>query len=192
MPRAIDVDHLFEVTTRVFSERGFEGTTTQEIASRAGINEVTLYRRFGTKAALIGAALRHVLSESPFSRIEGTDDVREDLAAIVQAYEATNRAYGDAVVILLSELPRHPELRPAAAALMPNMQRAAGIIHAHQKRGAIGPGDPLQKLVSLIAPMIAEGLWRRSGLAPEPRTSDPLAAVDAFLGGHRGDATAGA
>jgi AcrR family transcriptional regulator len=185
MPKAIDVGHLFEVTVRVFCERGFDATTTKDIASRAGVNEVTLYRRFGTKAALIGTALGHVLSQSPFSRIEGSDDVRSDLAGIVEAYAATHRAYGDAVVVLLSELPRHPELRSGASALMPNLRRAAGILRGHQERGAIGPGDPLQKLVFLIAPLVADGLWRRSGVASEPPALDALDIADAFLRSHR-------
>jgi AcrR family transcriptional regulator len=185
MPKVIDVEDLFQVTVRVFCERGYAAATTQEIASRAGVNEVTLYRRFGTKAALIGAALWHVLAETPFGRLEGSDDARNDLAGIARAYAETNRAYGDAVVMLLTELPRHPELRSAASALMPNLQRAARIVEAHQERGAIGPGDPFQMVVFLIAPMVVEGLWRRSGIAPQPPAPDPLAVADAFLRGHR-------
>ena len=193
MPKAIDVDHLFEVTVRVFSERGYAAATTQDIAARAGVNEVTLYRRYGTKAALVGAALSHVLARSPFSRIDSSDDVRRDLAGIVEAYTATNRAYGEAVVILLAELPRHPELRAAAAALMPNLERAAGILRRHQERGAIGPGDPFRLLVLLISPMLAEGLWRRSGVASGPAALDALETVDGFLRGHgrRDSASAG-
>ncbi len=56
MPRRIDVERLFEETVTVFAERGYRATTTREIARRAGINEVTLFRRYGDKAALINAA----------------------------------------------------------------------------------------------------------------------------------------
>lgn len=184
MPKVIDVDQLFRVTVRVFGERGYDAATTQEIAARAGVNEVTLYRRFGTKAALIGAALSHVLANAPFSRVEASDNVRADLAAIAEAYARTNRDYGDAVVTLLTEIPRHPELREAASALMPNLQRAAQVMRVHQERGAIQAGDPFQKVVYLIAPLLAEGLWRRGGLAARTSAFDPIAVVDAFLRGH--------
>lgn len=185
MPKVIDVDKLFQVAVRVFGERGYDAATTQEIASQAGVNEVTLYRRFGSKAALIGTALNHVLADAPFSRIEASDDVRMDLAGIVRAYADTNRAYGGAVVTLLAELPRHPELGSATASLMPNLQRAVGIVARHQQQGAIGPGDPFQKVVLLIAPMLAEGLWRRSGIdGLRSPAFDPLTVADAFLRGH--------
>ena len=38
---------------RVFAESGFRGATTRRIAEEAGVNEVTLFRQFKSKAALI-------------------------------------------------------------------------------------------------------------------------------------------
>ena len=38
---------------RVFAEAGFRGATTRRIAEAAGVNEVTLFRQFKSKAALI-------------------------------------------------------------------------------------------------------------------------------------------
>ena len=38
---------------RVFAESGFRGATTRKIAEAAGVNEVTLFRQFKSKAALI-------------------------------------------------------------------------------------------------------------------------------------------
>ncbi len=97
----------------------------------------------------------------------------------------TNRGYGDAVVTLLTRISRHPELRAAVSTLMPNLQRAARIVAIHQERGDIGSGDPFQKVVFLIAPMLAEGLWRRGGAETGAPAFDPEAVADAFLQGHR-------
>ncbi|MCH0567608.1 helix-turn-helix transcriptional regulator [Streptomyces sp. MUM 136J] len=185
MPKVVNVDNLFEVVVQVFAERGYDAATTQEIAARAGVSEVTLYRRYGSKAALIEAALTHRLSASPFGRVVAGGDVRADLAAIVHAYDMTNRAYGGAVLTLLTEIPRHPELRNALSALMPNLQNAARIIAMHQERGHVGPGDPLQKVVFLLSPLIATGLWDRSGAGTDTSELSPEAVVDAFLEGHR-------
>src|SRR5512138_3463631 len=101
MPKLIDVDALFAVTVAVYAERGYASSTTQEIAGRAGVNEVTLFRRYGTKAALIRTALTHCLARSAFARVDVSDDVRADLLAVVDASAATNRAYGGAVMTLL-------------------------------------------------------------------------------------------
>src|SRR6185503_584002 len=44
---------LLEAAMRVFAESGFRGATTRRIAEAAGVNEVTLFRQFKSKAALI-------------------------------------------------------------------------------------------------------------------------------------------
>lgn len=37
----------------LFAERGYRGTTTRAIAERAGVNEVTLFRRFASKKGIL-------------------------------------------------------------------------------------------------------------------------------------------
>ena len=50
---------LLDAAVRVYSDAGFRGATTRRIAEEAGVNEVTLFRLFGSKAALIEAAVLH-------------------------------------------------------------------------------------------------------------------------------------
>ena len=40
-----------------FAEKGYAGATTRGIAARAGVNEVTLFRHFGTKGELLKAVM---------------------------------------------------------------------------------------------------------------------------------------
>jgi outer membrane protein len=47
---------LLDAAARVYAEAGFRGATTRRIADEAGVNEVTLFRLFGSKAALIKEA----------------------------------------------------------------------------------------------------------------------------------------
>jgi AcrR family transcriptional regulator len=183
MSRQIDVDRLFETTVTVFAEHGYQAATTQEIARRSGINEVTLYRRYRGKAALINAALTHTLARSPFARLTVTGDVAADLVALVRAYAETVERYGGAALTLLIELPRHPELTEAGA-LVPNLRNAAEVIATHQERGHLAQGDPMQMLTTLIAPVMTAGLWARTGV-PLTASYDPQALVSGFLDGHR-------
>ncbi|MGB0971554.1 MAG: TetR/AcrR family transcriptional regulator [Mycobacterium sp.] len=185
MPRHIDVDVLFDTTVTVFAERGYRATTTQEIARRAGVNEVTLFRRHGDKATLINAALTHALAKSPFARLIVTDDITADLVALVVAYAETAEKYGAAVVNLAVEVPRHPELRAAMGAFMPNLHNAIQVIATHQDRGQLAPGNPTEKLLMLIAPLMMHGLWTRTGAKELVVEIDPNALVAAFLNGHR-------
>lgn len=50
-------DQLLEAAARVYSEAGYRGATTRRIASEAGVNEITLFRHFGSKDALIREAI---------------------------------------------------------------------------------------------------------------------------------------
>jgi AcrR family transcriptional regulator len=185
MPRYIDENQLFETTIAVFAEVGYRATATQAIATRAGVNEATLFRRYGSKAALINTALTHVLAGTPFAGVTITDDVTADLTALVRAYAETAKKYGGAVLTLLTEIPRTPELRDATATLMPNLVNAAGVIEAHQNAGQLSAGDPLHKLVNLIAPMLVFGLWERTGATPVVPEIDAHTVVAEFLNGHR-------
>lgn len=184
MPKRIDEDKLFEETVAVFAERGYQATTTLEIARRSGVSEVTLFRRYGGKAVLINAALTHTLARTPFAQITVTDDVAADLVTLVRLYAETTQRHGGAALTVLSDVPRHPELRGTMETLMPNLGKAAELIAAHQERGHLVRCEPMQMLMMLLAPVMVYGLWSRTGASPI-ETYDPQALVSAFLEGNR-------
>ncbi|MFN8582273.1 MAG: helix-turn-helix domain-containing protein [Gemmatimonadaceae bacterium] len=55
----ISRERLLEAAARVYAEAGFRGSTTRRIAEEAGVNEVTIFRLFGSKGALLEEAIRH-------------------------------------------------------------------------------------------------------------------------------------
>ena len=48
---------ILHAAARVYAIHGWRGATTRRIAEEAGVNEVTLFRQFGSKEALLGAAM---------------------------------------------------------------------------------------------------------------------------------------
>jgi AcrR family transcriptional regulator len=50
-------EQLLQAALRVYAVSGLRGATTRRIAQEAGVNEVTLFRHFGSKDALIHEAL---------------------------------------------------------------------------------------------------------------------------------------
>jgi AcrR family transcriptional regulator len=50
---------ILEVAVSLFSERGFRGTTTKEIAHAAGVSEAMVFRHFANKEELYAAILDH-------------------------------------------------------------------------------------------------------------------------------------
>lgn len=98
----------------LFAEKGYDGTTTREIAERAGVNEVTVFRTFGSKDALFRQVAREML---PLRRIKAGVDFRIDWMAeevlvhnarLVLGILKENR---HTYMILVGELWRHPELK---------------------------------------------------------------------------------
>ncbi|HET8770944.1 MAG TPA: TolC family protein [Gemmatimonadaceae bacterium] len=60
---------LLDAAARVYSEHGFRGATTRRIAEEAGVNEVTLFRIFGSKAVLIEEAVGAIASRGSRPRL---------------------------------------------------------------------------------------------------------------------------
>ena len=60
----INRDKILKAATRVYSLHGFRGATTRLIAIEAGVNEVTIFRIFGSKAALLDEVAQRMSRES--------------------------------------------------------------------------------------------------------------------------------
>lgn len=67
MPRAQRRTQLLELATRVFTEKGFHGTSMDDIASAAGVTKPVLYQHFDSKETLyvevIDIIAEHMLAE---------------------------------------------------------------------------------------------------------------------------------
>src|SRR5437763_12904260 len=58
-------ERILQATARVYAQHGFRGATTRLIAIEAGVNEVSLFRTFGSKAALFEAMMQSHASSLP-------------------------------------------------------------------------------------------------------------------------------
>ena len=52
---------IIDVARELFASRGYEGTTTRELAEKIGINEALLFRHFPSKEDLYWAVLQHMI-----------------------------------------------------------------------------------------------------------------------------------
>lgn len=88
-------DKLILAAIDLIAEQGYDGTTTKEIAAAAGVNEVTLFRHFGSKQRLLVAAFERYHYAGEMTKLfheRLTWDVRTDLLLISRTYhEIMNR-----------------------------------------------------------------------------------------------------
>jgi AcrR family transcriptional regulator len=81
---------LLAAATRLFAERGYVDTTTQQIAEAAGVTERTLFRHFSSKSELVLANWRHLAAtcnEAMAVQPYGTEPI-EVVRAGVRAFAA--------------------------------------------------------------------------------------------------------
>lgn len=57
MPAEDRRQQIIDVAVQLFSQKGFRGTTTKEIALAAGVNEAIIFRHFATKRELYAAIM---------------------------------------------------------------------------------------------------------------------------------------
>src|SRR5437763_8596367 len=81
-------DDVLDAALIEFAERGLEGTSTEDIARRAGISQPYLFRLFGTKKELYKASVSRCFRETldMFQRAAEGKRGEEALQAIGQAY----------------------------------------------------------------------------------------------------------
>ena len=73
---------ILAAAAHVFAQHGASGATTRRIAERAGVNEVTLFRLFGSKESLLAEAVHESAArERPTALPERPVDPSRELAA---------------------------------------------------------------------------------------------------------------
>lgn len=103
-------ERILEAARRVYAKHGFRGATTRLIAIEAGVNEVTLFRTFGSKSALLEAVLEQYskIDSEPALPDEPIDPVAELTRFVARSLERV-REMRPLLVHTMSELDERPE-----------------------------------------------------------------------------------
>ncbi len=103
-------ERIIEAAARVYSKHGFRGATTRLIAIEAGVNEVTLFRTFGSKGALLEAVLTEKDSQLDWPSLPlEPDDVEAELVAWVTDALSALRVLRPLLAHTTSEVEERPE-----------------------------------------------------------------------------------
>ena len=116
---------ILQAAAQVFSEQGYTAATTRAIAAAAGVNEVTLFRHFGSKKNLLMAMINRFSAlpglEATFEN-QLTGNYRQDLLRIASQFLAMMSRNRKAILMMLCEAQRLPEVREVIAQT-PSQQR---------------------------------------------------------------------
>jgi AcrR family transcriptional regulator len=174
----------------LYADKGTRGTTTREVADRAGVNEATLFRHFGTKGQLLLAMLEHYSGDAVLpallEEVRALPTLDAQLLRIGLSTIEAIRGREDLIKVSMAEEVSNPEgstcawRTPLAARL-----RLADFLREKVDAGALrGDADTLARLfLSLFfAYVMARKLWADSEM-PAERAARTI--VELFLNGAR-------
>lgn len=179
-------EQLLAATVKVVSEQGWRGATTRRIAEAAGVNEVTLFRHFGSKDALIREAMCWNAERSPIPRLpDEPGDARAELTAwAVQHYEHLVEMRGH-IRRTIGDFELHPDAaawpRRVPAELTKTLEHY--VVRLRELGRARGTWDPRYAVSMLLGTLFADAIGRDI-MPPEfapPSEDAPRQYVDLFL-----------
>jgi AcrR family transcriptional regulator len=112
-PRKDARERLQDAALELICRDGYDGVTTRAIAKRAGVNEVTLFRLFGTKEKLLFAALEReadIEQRLPPGGFPSTGDVVADLSQIGRYMLAGMVEKAPIIRLGMTEMHRRPRM----------------------------------------------------------------------------------
>jgi AcrR family transcriptional regulator len=102
-------DQLLEAAARLYAEAGYRGATTRRIAMQAGVNEITLFRHFGSKDALIREAIARAGSSIEAQALpDPPRDPSRELKDWAKAHIAALRKRRSLIRTCMGEIEEHP------------------------------------------------------------------------------------
>ncbi len=190
-PRSAAADAaILDTALKLFTERGFEGASFEEIAEAAGVARTTVYRRWTSKAALIAEAIAARRGAPEQELTAASLPATTMRHALVEAISQTLAApdFRKVIARLVGAGPDHPELMavywrahmaPRRAAIIQVLERARaeGLIHA----GPAARADS-EILLDLIGGALMHHLLVRPGERSAPELKAYLLDVLGALG----------
>ncbi|MGW0323883.1 TetR/AcrR family transcriptional regulator [Nocardia sp. NPDC003183] len=191
---------LLTVAREVFLERGFAGSTMDEIAARAGISKTSLYREHPSKEGLFAAVVEHWTAAGrdamrpALTELESAEDVREGL--LVWARTLLAGVLSPTVVemrrLVTAEAARLPEVGATYLhqSWVRNIGALATTLQALVARDVLAIPDPRAAAEQLTWLVVGAPLNARMLDATAISANPPGAAIDLFLAAYRPALTA--
>ena len=139
----------------IIAERGYAGATTRQIAETAGVSEMTLFRKYGSKLELVKLTISALVEQTEFeSATRYTGDIRADLLRVLQAYQETVILHERFFFALFAEFSLTPELTDSFSQPLGLFQSIGDLLLHYQTEGVLRPENPLHSAASLLGPLL--------------------------------------
>jgi AcrR family transcriptional regulator len=165
-------ERILDAAARVYSKHGFRGATTRLIAAEAGVNEVTLFRTFGSKGALLEAVLeKNDAGDEVDPLPEQPVDPEAELTAWVSDHLERVRNLRPMLIHAFSELDERPEV--ADFACRGRVEVHNFVIQYVEKLQQLGLADDSADIFAAVTMLISSVMGDAMGRPMAPDSYPP-------------------
>jgi AcrR family transcriptional regulator len=174
-------DQLLVAAARVYAEGGYHGATTRRIAAAAGVNEITLFRHFGSKDALLREALARCQGDGAELLPEEPNDPIRELTEWSRSHLRDLQARAPLIRTSLGEFAERPGLiAPEISCPVRAVRALAGYLERLKQRGvAAAPFDEVVAATMLMGVLFSDAVGR--DIVPEMYATEPEDAVREYV-----------
>lgn len=184
---------ILAAAATLFAERGYKATTTRMIAEKAGVNEVTIFRRFGSKRGIldaIGDSWRERMAGFSAASLDPRLPAREALERLARDEVQQAREFGVLAMRLALDAPASPEVAEwLSAGSGSNFEGLRDFLAAKQRAGELRADlDPRVMAESFFAltsslVLIRQGLGQLDDPTRAPLDETAHQALEIYLRG---------
>jgi AcrR family transcriptional regulator len=171
-------DDILAAAAGVFAQHGFRGSTTRRIADAAGVNEITLFRQFGSKEALIREAMRHMTQSVGLHALpEVPLDPDKELTGWSEGFIRHLRLQSSIIRKTMGELEERPEMSECASYVPKQASNDLCLYLTALKREGIATEefDPKTAAAMLMGSIFADAMGRDMMPDVYPQPADKAA-----------------
>jgi AcrR family transcriptional regulator len=167
---------LLDAATETLNRRGIQGATTREIARRAGVHEVTLFRHFKSKEQLLRAILKRGLAAKA-TILDENCSRKENLRESVETqgrhyYSHLEKNKGFAGALLAGQLLPKSMRVLIAGVTCPVRERLIFILADAQKAGVVRSDVHVETALDAFKDALYAGMLLQGAYVPENYSTD--------------------
>jgi len=178
---------ILSAAARVYAQYGFRGATTRRIAGEADVNEVTLFRTFGSKAELLEAMLQTQVTATGVPILTFAEELapEENLTRWVTDVLGHLRQHAHLIRKTIGEAEERPDAA-CAACEGPNSAGSSLVLYLEQlcEAGLADPESDIHTAVSmLMSTLFGDALYRdiNPDVFPQPMEAAASKYVQTFM-----------
>lgn len=151
-------------TLAVIADRGVEGFSVEEVASRASVGKATIYRRYSDRNALINAALETLNDDLP--EIDEELCAEDVLVDMLEWVRTSTSSGSELLPRIFAQARSNPELFRLCheRVIAPRLQRMEEVLRRGVDRGELSDSVDFEVTASmLVAPVLMFGMLNGTG-----------------------------